>query len=277
MAPKKTVIPKGCTFLNKNTLVSEKSKAILTDLLKQAENRDPDANDMYIYNDYYSYAVLDLVDNTISILNNKVKKKAWNDAMDLLEAITLFFDMEDSWPMCDDGKRITITDRAYGSLLVTVLRALKQDGRLDTTNYPSLETLLKYAAGWGESVPIDAGYSGICKAVGYRLFNSKSEEQVALEKARVEEWLKGLDKETRKRMEEEEDDEDEDEADWFEGGSKHDEDVKSKNLVLSRTWKDYKDYLRGVPSCPMKGPGEWDISRWTYEEKKPFLFSEMDN
>ena len=59
-------------------------------------------------------------------------------------------------------------------------------------------------------------------------------------------------------------------------GSKYDEDAKSKNLVLSRIWKDYKDYLRGVPSCPMKGPREWDISRWTYEEKTPFLFSEMN-
>ncbi|KAK0230627.1 hypothetical protein IW262DRAFT_1339451 [Armillaria fumosa] len=139
--------------------------------------------------------------------------------MDILEAITLFFDTESSWPMCDDGNRVTITDRAYGSLLITVLRALKQDGCLDTANYPSLETLLKYAAGWGESMPRDAGYSGICKAIGYRLFNSKSEEQVALEKARVDEWMKGLDKETRKRMEDEnEDDEDKDEANWFEGG-----------------------------------------------------------
>ncbi|KAK0230628.1 hypothetical protein IW262DRAFT_1339453 [Armillaria fumosa] len=52
--------------------------------------------------------------------------------------------------------------------------------------------------------------------------------------------------------------------------------MKSKNLVLSRIWKDYKDYLRRVPSCPMKSPREWDISRWTYEEERPFLFSEMD-
>ncbi len=50
MRDDQTVIPKGYTFLNKNTLVSEKSKAILTDLLSQAEKRDPDANDMYIYN-----------------------------------------------------------------------------------------------------------------------------------------------------------------------------------------------------------------------------------
>ncbi|KAK0461981.1 uncharacterized protein EV420DRAFT_1528198 [Desarmillaria tabescens] len=266
MAPKKV----SYTFLNRKIFLSERSKAILTDLLDQAQKRDPDANDMYIYNDYYSYT-----------LNNKVKKKAWNDAMDLLEALTLFFDMEDSWPMCDDGKRITHTDKAYGSLLITVLRALKQDGRLDTTNYPSLETLLKYAVGWGESVPVNTGYSGICKAIGYRLFKNKTAEQVALEKARVDEWMKGLDKETRKRMEEEDDEDDEDDDDdeeggWFQGGNKCNEDATIKNLVLSRAWKDYKDYLRGVPSRPMKGPGEWDISKWTYEQKKPFLFSEMD-
>lgn len=54
---------------------------------------------MYIYNDCYSYAVLDLIDNTIDdTLNNKVKKKDWNDAMDLLEVLTLFFDIESFWP-----------------------------------------------------------------------------------------------------------------------------------------------------------------------------------
>ena len=38
-----------------------------------------------------------------------------------------------------------------------------------------------------------------------------------MEKARVDEWMKGLDTETRKTMEDE-GDEDEDEADWFKGG-----------------------------------------------------------
>lgn len=90
--------------------------------------------------------------------------------------------------MCDDGNLITIADSAYGSLLIVVLRAVTRAGRLDTTNYASLKTLLKCAAGWGESMPRDAGYSGICKAIGYRLFKSKPEKQVALEKARVDEW-----------------------------------------------------------------------------------------
>ncbi|KAF9054973.1 hypothetical protein BDZ89DRAFT_1174111 [Hymenopellis radicata] len=240
-------ITKGYTFLNEKMFMSEKSKALLLDLLKQSGN-------MSSYNDSSSYALLGLVDSMLSKINSKVKHKAWDEAFTHLEALTFFFDLEDSWPQCDDGERVKITNQAYGSLLVTVLRALKQEGRLDTEHYPNLETVLKYAAGWGDlmdSICCSAGYDRICRAMGYRLFKNKTEEQRALEKARVEEWIASMNASEKaayleqKRQDEEDEDDDEDvEEDWFLKGKNIDEDEKHKDLVLSRVWNDYKACLR---------------------------------
>jgi hypothetical protein len=43
-------IPAGYTLMSEKMFISEAAKDVLTDLLEQAEHRDPDAFDMYIYN-----------------------------------------------------------------------------------------------------------------------------------------------------------------------------------------------------------------------------------
>lgn len=190
---------------------------------------------------------------------------------------------------CDDGERTQLTNKAYGSLLVTVLRALKKADRLDVANFPSLEYILRNAAEWGDdmkSMACPSNYNRVCQAIGWRLFNGKFEENTALEKARFEEWKKRLDPKELKEMEARGGDEDEDEDDdddednskkpWYLKGAREDEDAKHKDLVLSRIWKEYKDLLRESPTVPMRGPPIWDLTEWSHEEKKPFLFSEME-
>lgn len=87
------LIPKGYTFNNPKELISIKGKRMLLELMEQADKRDPDAFDMYIYNDFYGYAMLDLIDDTLSKLHAKVVGKKWNEAMAVFEALTPFLDM----------------------------------------------------------------------------------------------------------------------------------------------------------------------------------------
>ena len=98
--------------------------------------------------------------------------------------------------MADDGDRVDLTAKAYGACLVTVLRALKKDGQLNTDAYPALGYLLKNAAALGECLQgINAGsdFASVCKGIGKRLFKDKSvEETKALHLARQKEWFEGL-------------------------------------------------------------------------------------
>ncbi|KAJ7752760.1 hypothetical protein DFH07DRAFT_518115 [Mycena maculata] len=239
--------PAGYTyaFCRPRFFVSVKVHEVARNLLGKAQTRG-------------TYGKLSLIDSSLATLHSKILKKEWNEAFTILSALTLFNEVEDDWPMLDDGKRVALTNKVYGASLVTVLRALKKEGRLDILNFPALETTLREAAGWGglmKDISCNSDYDLVCKAVGARLFQ-KSEADIASEKARQDAWLASRSQEDqdefhRMMREEAEDEEDEDEGDesepWHSGGSEFDEDVKSKDFDLSRVWKEYKAYLDLIP------------------------------
>ena len=47
--------------------------------------------------DFWAYGVFDLVDKTLSLLNTKIKKKDWQGAFVVLEALMLFVECEGIW------------------------------------------------------------------------------------------------------------------------------------------------------------------------------------
>lgn len=174
----------------------------------------------------------------------------------------------------------------YGASLVTVLRALKKENRLDIEHFPGLETFLEAGAAWGAVMNgLGTGhYHRVLSGIGKRLFKDKSAEIIALEKARVEEWILTLPadaqaeiKETRARGPGD-DEEDEDEGNgepWFEVEGA-DENYNNRDFTLSRVWKEYKGYLQTCPTKPLRGPPEWDLSKWSEADRAPFSFGNMD-
>jgi hypothetical protein len=179
-----------------------------------------------------------------------------------------------------------MTNKAYGAILVTTLRALNKEGTLNTANYPALETLLAAAADVGDAancVGCESDYADVYKAIGWRLFRNKSAEEKALEDARVEEWKAGLDKKASKALEKNDDDDDDDDDDedddkenpWWKDGKNFNENVRNTDFTLSRIWPEYREVVRGSPSMPMMGGHDWDISKWSREERAPFEFANM--
>lgn len=275
-----SAIPAGYAFMDYETLtiMSCKGKEIFEDLVKKAAGRNPDAFDMYIYNDFYSYAVLDLVDKTLATAHTKITQKAYQDTYHLLEALTLFNDYDTSWPMSDDGDRTKITNKAHGALVVAMLRGFEAEGKLNTTHLPGLEGYLRTTAEWAEQMSrlsCDSSYGAYCKAIGKKLFKNKSPEDVAREKSWLEEWITGLDEEDRAEVRENLKEQAQEKASktkkaWYAGAG----DVDDDDHVLSRVWKEYKQYLAGVPKKPLCGPGTWDISKWTAAQKEEFKFKD---
>lgn len=54
------------------------------------------------------------------------------------------------------------------------------------------------------------------------------------------------------------------------------EDFKDPDYVMSRVWKEYKEFLKENPNEPMMGPGYWEFDDWPAEWKKKFAFSNME-
>ncbi|TCD69881.1 hypothetical protein EIP91_005958 [Steccherinum ochraceum] len=279
----------GYTFINDLTFVSRKTADAVKDLLSKLDKRDPDMFDMYIYNDFFDYAQLDLVDKQLSAIHSKIVKRDYTEAFYLLETLSVFQDLAGlSYPMADDGERIELTDKVYGASLVTVLRALKKEDRLDLQHFPSLETFLMAGSSWGISMTgVDMGeYYKVLNGIGQRLCNAqdKTPESIALRKAQVEEWILTLPKKEQDDYKEmckkgkdgmDEDDEEDDGKEWYERQGA-DEDYKSSDFTLSRVWKEYKAYLQESPTKPLRGPPEWDLSKWSAAQRAQFSFNGMN-
>lgn len=111
----------------------------------------------------------------------------------------------------------------------------------------------------------------VCKGIGKKLFENKSDAQKALEKRMVQEWVATLDE-----VDDGDDvDDEEGRAPWYAGNA--DAELDDDDFILWRTWKEYKEYLAGIPNKPLRGPPKWDLTKWTQAEKAPFLLDNQDD
>lgn len=162
--------------------------------------------------------------------------------------------------MVDDRDQIELADQVYGASLVAVMRALKEEGRLNVESFPTLEHVLKEASKWGNNMPSRVSYPIVLQGIGKRLFENKSKKVLALERDRAEEWLKTLpeddQRELRTMMQEEAEAEAEmgPEKPWWDDDGPAFEDLKHSELNLWTIWERYKAHMDKYPSIPMLGP-----------------------
>ncbi|KAL5519916.1 hypothetical protein ACEPAG_1576 [Sanghuangporus baumii] len=308
--PTTFVLPPDYTFTPGGLLIHKASFERLWKLFEQARNRDPDRHNLYIYNDYYGYAILDLVDKTLSSINSHVSKKQWIDAWRALDALSKFSDMCYSWLNVDDGDRVRATEGAYGAHLVTTIRGLEEAGQLNEENIPDLELSLMAMTHSAEALSddLDTCYHIVLKGYGKKLFGARANEEreqtkEAQSKA-FEAFVKGLSKQEREKKgymvgsaqsdssDDDEDDEEEEKEEakktnaskvWF-GKAKATDAAREHSTFRSTTmWKKYKNYLAKCSQKPLRGPPVWDLTKWSVEEKQqfsldndPFGFDEDD-
>ncbi|KIP06136.1 hypothetical protein PHLGIDRAFT_471035 [Phlebiopsis gigantea 11061_1 CR5-6] len=146
------ILPSDYTFTPGGLLVHKDTYARAEKLMNQAQNRDPDMHDMYIYNDFFGYAVLELVDDTLSAIDSFVAKKKWLDAWNALFSLTVFNPMCGGvWKQVDDGDRVIATEKTFAALAVAIIRALEsaEPSALNEETIPNLESALMDMAAWG--------------------------------------------------------------------------------------------------------------------------------
>lgn len=273
-------IPSGYTFMGHGILVSEKAKEVVLDLLDKAEKRNPDAQGMYVYNDYYSYALHNLAESLMISVRAQVIKKNWVEAYHAVEALTIFLDFEPDWTHCDDGELTRNANKLYSALLLSVLKGLKDANQLDPTIFPSLETVLRVAYDVGkdlEGVDLKAAYVATCKAIANRLFKDTTAADQILNEARHREFVTNIEDAEQKEMVlegmEQYLEKCKTEKPWFLKGKIGQEEYKDLSKAVTTAWNKYKAI---APNGPFRGPPEWDITKWTDEDKKPFMLGNRD-
>lgn len=150
----------------------------------------------------------------------------------------------------------------------------------------------------------DEEYGPIFRGIARRLFSGKTNADMIREREMQEEWVASLSDDEDNDDDDDDNDEDEDDEDitprkkrdmqlklkkraddqaaavaagksitpWFAKGAF--ETKVPNDLRFARVWKEYKEYLAGCPTLPMRGPAKWDLTTWTAAEKKPFQFGE---
>ncbi|TFY75958.1 hypothetical protein EWM64_g8054 [Hericium alpestre] len=253
-----------------------------------------DAQGLYIYNDFYGYAILDLVDRELSSIHGFVVKKKWLDAWYGLTALTHLMHTRSDWTMVDDGDRVDITNKAYSALLVKTLRSLDDASQLSEETLPDLENTLTLMTGWAEHMDGLTGgpYGVVVKGYGKKLFGTRTTEE---RKRMREAWdrayddiVKTLSPEVRKKrgdmtaeerkqaMEEDEEDEEKEDTDavWFGDAKASDINAKDDSFKITNSWKEYRECLANSPRVPMRGPAIWDLNKWSAKDKAQFSLGE---
>ncbi|KAF9450139.1 hypothetical protein P691DRAFT_495711 [Macrolepiota fuliginosa MF-IS2] len=274
------VLPQGYTFMSPELFISKRAQGILLDLLDKAETRNPDAFDMYIYNDYFPYAIHNLIESTFGTVKSKVNKKDWVEAFYAIEALTVFFEFESTWTTCDDGDLTRSTDKLYGALLLTILKGLKDTNQLTTEVFPNLESILSAAYTFGElmkTISCKSEYTTACKAIANSLFKETTAADRALYEARLREHVASLEdpdesKEVLEGVEEYLKKVKKEKVVWYMKGKIGKAEIK--NTGLTKAWNDYRGK---APPVPFRGPPEWDLSKWTEKDKKAFSFDADDD
>ncbi|KAF3030905.1 hypothetical protein E8E15_011326 [Penicillium rubens] len=89
--------------------------------------RDPDNFGMYVYNDFFGYAVMELVENIL--LDFDEADGDWKMQWGICEATGLYFQVDALGPLlgCDDGEGVNAVLMAFVTMFLTMLSTLERN------------------------------------------------------------------------------------------------------------------------------------------------------
>lgn len=110
-------------------MTSKKASKITEHLLDEALARDPDVFDMYINNDWYPYALMEVLENWIADWLHEYKKvnPRPEELFFKVEGLLIFNALGYGiWHMADDGARVKALDLLISELILATFRMLDE-------------------------------------------------------------------------------------------------------------------------------------------------------
>ena len=189
--------------------------------------------------------------------------------------------MPSDYPLaCCNEELTNATNDLYGALLLEILKSLESSNTLSPSIFPNLENVLHSAYTFGENMGSfhhKSNYPAICKAKARTLFKDTTTTDQALYEARLrgcaesiedaeekKEFLVNMEKHVKKTKAA---------GDvWYMKGRIVEHEIETTNL--EKAWNRCRQDALIVPSGSWE---DWDLSKWTEEDKKRFSFCNRDD
>jgi len=180
---------------------------------------------------------------------------------------------------CCNEELTNATNDLYGALLLEILKGLESSNTLSPSIFPNLENVLHSAYTFGENIESfhhKTNYPAICKAKARALFKDTTTIDQTLYEARLrgyaesiedaeekKEFLVGVEKHVKKTKA----------ADvWYMKGRTEEHEIKTTDL--EKAWNRCR---QDAPIVPLGIWRDWDLTKWTEEDKKRFSFCSRDD
>jgi len=189
--------------------------------------------------------------------------------------------MPSDYPLaCCNEELTNATNDLYGALLLEILKGLESSNTLSPSIFPNLENVLHSAYTFGENMGSfrhKSNYPAICKAKARTLFKDTTTTDQTLYEARLrgyaesiedaeekKEFLVSVEKHVKKTKAA---------GDvWYMKGRIVEHEIETTNL--EKAWNRCRQDALIVPSGSWR---DWDLSKWTEEDKKRFSFCNRDD
>lgn len=116
-------------------IMLRKAVVLLANAMREAEYHDPDNFQMYVYNDFFGYGLMEMVENFLVDYHKEFSKKQQNLKATWAQITPLgqFMNTYDMTPfgMTDDGARVGETVRLIGTTILSMLNALDRAGEIN--------------------------------------------------------------------------------------------------------------------------------------------------
>ncbi|USP81136.1 hypothetical protein yc1106_08410 [Curvularia clavata] len=260
-------------------------------LMRKARYCNPDNFGMYIYNDWYSYGLTEILENMMVEFNKAYHSKGPNRLEDMwviISAVGLWINQEDHlgcFMSSDDGEGVGELIGVIGCALLTVLAAIERAGELRPTScFLDLAIVIGYYLECSYDLPA-YGFEG--KIVRWRKHAVEYFKKANLDPAKAT----AATKQRMEKIEKGDDDWDESDEEATEGAGK--ENTRSKSATGKRkrgsagaikdankeedTWgwdKSFQKYKKDHK--PKMGGNQYDITKMSKAERKKAAFDGKD-
>jgi len=180
---------------------------------------------------------------------------------------------------CCNEELTNTTNDFYGALLLEILKGLENSNTLSSSIFPNLENVLHSAYTFGknmESFHHKSNYPAICKAKARALFKDTTATDQTLYEVRLRRYAEGIEDAEEKKeflVSVEKLVKNEAARDvWYMKGRNLEHEIETTDLekALERCRHD-------APIVPLGSWKDWDLTKWTEEDKKRFSFCNGDD
>jgi len=109
--------------------LSAESSTVFKKMIAESDKRNPDIHECDMYNDFYAYGCIEVIENELKTICSALNKKNYTIAFDFMCAVCSFAGTESSWMGADDGERVSKLYEFISTIMGAIHKGLADTGK----------------------------------------------------------------------------------------------------------------------------------------------------